>query len=220
MSLPWHPIQTPRIPQPTTGTYSDWKELLAEEGKHRCVYCAIPEAAWGGHRNFHVEHYRPKKPFVELTNKIENLFYACSVCNGFKLNDWPGDPTPALDTNSYPDPSSVDYNTIMTEDERWYLTGANVAAQYTVNQLYLNRPQLLLERRNEALARRLTNALTEIETLKELAVNAALDIQSELTRLSEALIRVLRVNDAIRQVRPYEGQDLSRPRGGRSDAAE
>ena len=56
--------------QPTKGKYSDWKEILAEEGFNQCVYCAIPDACFGGIRNFHVEHYRPKSKFKKLENNI------------------------------------------------------------------------------------------------------------------------------------------------------
>jgi hypothetical protein len=58
--MKWKLVPKRGSSQPTTGTYIDWKSLLANEGFHQCVYCALPDAALGGERNFHVEHYKPK----------------------------------------------------------------------------------------------------------------------------------------------------------------
>ncbi len=159
----WYQIPIPRIDQPKAGTYRDWKTLLAAEGKNQCAYCAIHEARWGGERNFHVEHYRPKKKFEDLENVIENLFYACSVCNGFKREDWPGEPTPELDVACYPSPSGTNYNDIMDVDDSWRLRGRNRAAKYVIARLALNRAQLILERRQAAVEAKVQALLPRLE---------------------------------------------------------
>ena len=58
--MEWFKIFKENSVQPKTGKYSDWKEIIADECKHQCVYCALSESRFGGIRNFHVEHYRPK----------------------------------------------------------------------------------------------------------------------------------------------------------------
>lgn len=72
----WKRIPKENSSQPSTGTYKDWKELLSVEGFHQCVYCSISEAEFGGIRNFHVEHYKPKSlpAFASLVNTYTNLF--------------------------------------------------------------------------------------------------------------------------------------------------
>jgi 5-methylcytosine-specific restriction endonuclease McrA len=103
----WRRIPKEKTVQPKKGRYSDWKEILAEEGFNQCVYCAIPDACFGGIRNFHVEHYRPKSKFEKLENDIKNLFYACAICNTFKGDDWPGEPEKDFFAPCYPDPSLI-----------------------------------------------------------------------------------------------------------------
>lgn len=135
--------------QPTVGTYSDWKGILAVEAQNQCVYCSIHENHMGGIRNFHVEHYRPKSKFDNLTNDYSNLFYACPICNVFKSNDWPNDPpNQDLDIIYYPDPSIDDYSLLFDVDfNLGLIKGKNTRAEYIVNKLYLNRPQLITNRR-------------------------------------------------------------------------
>jgi hypothetical protein len=206
----WFKIPRPRIPQPDRGSYRDWKERLAAEGNHQCVYCAIHESSWGGTRNFHVEHFRPKCKFRDLENKIDNLFYACSVCNSFKGNDWL-EPDPSLSSACYPEPSLVNYNDIISIDDRGYLSGQNAASRYIIEKLYLNRPQLLLERRHAALAERLSSVISRLRqgldavrhSVVEVPPNAAL-------RLSEAVLTALALQVELRSVRPYTPDNLVR----------
>jgi len=148
----WKRIPKERSKQPTTGTYADWKPLLAEEGFHQCVYCSVSENTFGGIRNFHVEHYKPKgnSRFKHLENVYSNLFYACSICNGFKSDDWPSDPDKDLNNICYPNPSEVDYSHVfIVENDMGMIDGVNIAAKYMVNKLYLNRPQLIINRREQ-----------------------------------------------------------------------
>src|SRR6266508_6339823 len=145
-------IEKEKSKQPSRGTYKDddWKSQIAEECFHQCVYCSINEPRFGGIRNFHVEHYRPKSiaRFKHLENDIRNLFLACSICNCFKQADWPNDPNKRLNIPCYPDPSTVDYSTIISMNVNNYkLRGEKLASRYVIERLFLNRPQLLLERR-------------------------------------------------------------------------
>jgi hypothetical protein len=141
-----------RIPKeaatPSSQTkYQAWKDELAAEAKHQCVYCCITEARFGGFRNFHVEHFRPKKKFPLLIVSYRNLFFACAVCNAFKLDDWPSDAEVESDI-CYLDPAKIDYADIFEFDpDLGLLNGKCVAAQYLQQRLHLNRPQLVIARR-------------------------------------------------------------------------
>src|SRR5690606_2049579 len=97
--------------------YSDWKPELAREGFHQCVYCTISDASFGGIRNFHVEHYKPKglAQFAHLENDFSNLFYACAICNTFKSDDWT-DPVDDYSVGCYPDPSKKSYAELFNVD--------------------------------------------------------------------------------------------------------
>jgi len=136
--------------QPASGHYNDWKPQICEECYRQCVYCAIQDNHWGGIDNFHIDHFRPKSraEFAHLVDDIMNLFYSCPVCNRFKSNDWPANPNVA--EPSYLDPSVTDYDSIFETDE-FFIHGKNVAARYIAVRLFLNRPQLIFERREATL---------------------------------------------------------------------
>jgi hypothetical protein len=152
--MKWRRIDKTATSQPATGGYADWKPILAAEAQNQCVYCCISDAHFGGIRNFHVEHYRPKKKFPELELVIANLFYACSICNVFKGDDWPNEPGNAVfDYPHYPDPSVIDYAEMFTVNPiSAQVEGANVTARYLIEKLHLNRAQVLRNRKLNLLA--------------------------------------------------------------------
>lgn len=196
--MKWIRIGPPRIAQPTKGRYSDWKPLLAVEGRQQCVYCAISEAQWGGTRNFHVEHYRPKRQFKDLRDTIDNLFYACSVCNGLKSDDWPGDPDPGLEKYAYPNPAEIDLSSVLRIDARFIVSGTTPASRYLVERLGLNRYFLVHARREAALSAR-------IQVLLAIAADSPGDAAAQFHRLTALLIK-------LQKVPPYESSDLHRPK--------
>lgn len=162
----WHRVDKSKSSPPKSGTYSDWKPLLADEANHQCVYCAIRESSFGGLRNFHVEHYRPKKKFPALINEFSNLFFACAICNTFKGDDWPRDPESNHGVPSYPNPAEIHYSELFQIDRRFgRVTGQFVAAVYIEERLYLNRPQLIAERRTEFLYQKIQELENRIERL-------------------------------------------------------
>lgn len=147
--MKWKRIPKENSTQPPTGKYSDWKHLLAEEGFHQCVYCALCDATFG-ERNFHVEHYKPKSNyrFKHLEDIFSNLFYACPVCNVFKGDSWPGAPKKDHSVEAYPNPSKCDYSDLFDEVTRTgQIKGKFVASRFLVARLHLNREQLVTERR-------------------------------------------------------------------------
>jgi hypothetical protein len=204
------PKETASTPAKGT-TYRDWKSDLANEGMHQCVYCAIHERALGGFWNFHVEHYRPKSKFPNLTNQYRNLFYACAICNTFKSNDWPSEPDDALSVASYPDPATVDYNRILSVDGRGSVYGLNVAARYVVEKIFLNRPQLILERRD-------CNAQDECDRVDERLNDSAEALMRQTDATSLELLKDLfrctreirRLHSEARKIRPYEPSQTKR----------
>lgn len=134
--------------QPEMGTWRDWKTRIADDCSARCVYCAIPESRFGGSRNFHIEHFRPKARFPSFENAISNLYLACAVCNVLKCDDWPGAPRRNHSTAAYPDPARTDYNILLSLSPSTHeVTSRTVAGKYLIERLLLNRAQLVLERR-------------------------------------------------------------------------
>lgn len=211
----WKRVPKEYARQPSKGNYSTWKEILAEEGFHQCVYCAIHESQFGGTRNFHVEHYQPKHKFKKLENDIRNLFYACAICNSFKGKDWPGKPRKNLSNPSYPNPSKIDYNTLFTNDpDLGIIVGRTIAAKYLIEKLYLNRPQLLLERRinfGERKFETIVPVIQEcIEQLKAMNSTHETETSKLLAEFASLTLDISQMLAKLRKIRPYKPSDIMR----------
>jgi hypothetical protein len=202
----WYRIDKNSLPWPSTGTYRDWKPQLADEGHHQCVYCSISEASFGGLRNFHVEHYKPKAVFPEFENEYGNLFFACAICNSFKRDDWPGECDQDLSEMAYPNPASVnigDYIDVNSVDGE--VTGTRNATKYLIERLFLNRPQLILERRTG-------HAFARLDEMREHLSRVA-DQTRDVQLLQEIVRRVNRVAALFGEYRraiPYKNEDTKR----------
>ncbi|MEK0267138.1 HNH endonuclease [Stenotrophomonas rhizophila] len=192
-------------PQPK-GVYKQWKDIVRHECKYQCVYCAINEGSFGGVRNFHLDHYRPKKLFVALENVIANIFYACSICNSFKGADWPGEPELDFSNCCYPDPSKVDYSTILIEDDSGAVQSALVSGKYIVERLYINRPQMVMLRRRNRLVFEINNLAGEL-------ASAFSEGKFPVERAGAVIEAVTRALDSISKIKdlvPYEISDAAR----------
>jgi hypothetical protein len=173
--MKWKRIPKENAVQPAKGKYSDWKHLLAAEGFHQCVYCALHDATFG-ERNFHVEHYKPKShyKFKHLEDDIKNLFYACPVCNVFKADSWPRAPKKDHSVESYPNPSRCDYSDLFdVNDSTGEIKGRYVASKFLVVRLHLNREQLVTERRIHYHDEKMNSMDSYIKSIKADLVKAA-----------------------------------------------
>lgn len=203
----WRRIPKEHASQPNEGTYKNWKPQLAEEGFHQCVYCAIPDAALGGIRNFHVEHYRPKSRFPDLENSISNLFYACPICNTFKGSDWPAEPNHEI--QSYLNPCESNYTELFTINfQTGEIEGSDVASNYMIEKVHLNRGQLILERRLHHLIRKSGMLRNEIGQLLENLPDESAAIV--LRRYNDILNQMLNLRDQLQTLTPYQTQDVQR----------
>jgi hypothetical protein len=210
----WFKIVKHSIPK-TGKYYWDWKKPLSIEGKHQCVYCAISEGAFGGIRNFHVEHYRPKSNtrFKKLEHNYKNLYFACSICNCFKGDDWPNDPNSALSVKCYPDPTEVDYSTIFSMDDDYELEGNCFAAKYMIEKLFLNRPQLKIERKAYKLMIDADIILNELRNTIELLKKRPLYKNPKLKLLIDSMAESVKFNilkNKERYLQPYKEDQISR----------
>lgn len=210
----WFRIEKESAIQPAKGTYTDWKPILANESKNRCVYCSIHEAQFGGVRNYHVEHYKPKSrdEFKALENDITNLFYACCICNCFKGSAWPADPVNDHSISAFPNPSVHDYSAILdVDDQTGELDSKYVAGIYLINKLYLNRPQLLLERRIDFTFSKLADLRKyyddSIDRLEKINDDDSMKLLVDIAR---TLSKIDKLKDMIRVVRPYVKRDITR----------
>jgi hypothetical protein len=200
--------------QPTKGDYSEWKEDVAKYCGDRCTYCCIHVSRYGGIDNFHVDHFRPKSKFNALRKSINNLFLACAICNRFKSDHWPSDPCTDHSVAAFPDPLEVDYNSLFAFNGL-RVQGLFVASRYVVEQLYLNRPQLLRERRLAMLRERLEEVQGRIASV--LAVVRP-EFPSNVAAMSAALSCVEKATDCYRclhdasNAAPYRLNEVRKPK--------
>ncbi|MCX5795035.1 MAG: hypothetical protein NTY77_06045 [Elusimicrobia bacterium] len=209
----WFRVDKAIAVRPNGGTYKDWKPHLRQEAQYQCVYCAIHEACFGGERNFHVEHFKPKSRFKTLINRYDNLFYSCAICNTFKGSQWPGHVGNNFSLVGFIDPSKVDYCAIFSVDAHaGLLSAGNNAGRFMIEQLYLNRPQLLSERRIASAVRALS--------LEQARLQAAVQSWEDsgcppaagrlIAKAVKALIATANLLSKARKVVPYQPSDVRR----------
>lgn len=214
----WQRIPKESTPLPTQGTiYSDWKTELSIEGFHQCVYCTISETSFGGIRNFHVEHYKPKgiPKFASLKDVFSNLFYACAICNTFKSDDWPADPVDDCSIDCFPNPSVKSYGELFTVDRSAALiNGRNVTGTYILHKLYLNRPQLIINRKENIAEEAYQSLISEVKDQKATLFTLSENGNSEALLLLKQLDTAVQGLEVIFHTRessnPYTSQQTKR----------
>ena len=200
----WKLIEKDKANQPKSGSYPDWKEQIAKECFNQCIYCSINEAQFGGIDHYHIEHYKPKsiERFKDLEDDICNLFYSCPICNRFKSNDWPND-ADDLDIVCYPDPSEYNYKDLFeVNSDDYKVYGKHVSTAYMTERLYLNRPQLLYERRESFLKKREEKVTKSIGKLQD-----KIKDPKDIDILKETLKGIIDLNSIIQKrdkIRPYK----------------
>lgn len=203
--MKWFRVDKAASKVPASGTYKDWKSDIREEARRQCVYCAIGEPLFGGVRNFHVEHYRPRKRFIELTDVFSNLFYCCAICNSFKGSDWPNEPLADLSNSSYPDPSVIDYGDFLSVDGAGLVRSEAASGRYVIERLNLNRAQLQMARRFVALRDQIRVLMDDVDQ----ASSECNDIQV-LREVYACARDAYGVLDAFTRAIPYEPEDARR----------
>lgn len=194
--------------------YWDWKDFLADEGYNHCVYCTIHESSFG-RRNFHVEHYKPKSipEFQCLSHEHSNLFFACCICNCFKGSYWV-DPKNDFSNCSFPDPSKVDYNDLFFLKNDATLTGKNISGEFIIHKLYLNRPQLILYRKQQLLDIRLKTLIDFFIETKEKVKIKINEGNHEglgyLVSILDSYEKLLQLQLQIKKTIPYTSNDIKK----------
>lgn len=133
--------------------YKHYRSAIAEDCKHRCVYCDIHQNSFGGLEAMEMDHFRPwnkkfgdteEKKFEHLVNHPENLVHSCGICNGFKWAHWPTeDPDVAYDhEKGWIDPFKEIRSDFLHVQDDGAITDLKSPAKYQIKKLRLNRPFL------------------------------------------------------------------------------
>lgn len=208
----WQKVDRTLRVQPKAGDYNDWKDQVASECGNRCVYCAVSEGRFGGRRNYHVDHFRPKSKFADLRKTIHNLYLSCCVCNCFKSDHWPAEPTNDHSVEAFIDPSDFDYNELFAVSATTYEVASKcVAGAYVVEQLFLNRPHLISERRLAILLEEMAARQDAFdEVIEQLFDSDATDARALLQEVLATTKELRSVIKKLVEAVPYRSEDLKR----------
>jgi len=130
-----------KVPNNVKNRYNqdEVKEILKKETNCKCMYCESYISAVAPE---HIEHYRPKDIYPDLTFEWSNLGLACPWCN-IKKNDRFDEQckyiNPYIDV---PEDHFISLGTIITHKPN------DSRAQLTELELELNRPELLEARKS------------------------------------------------------------------------
>lgn len=153
-------FQRVEVPPPLKH-YQDYKPYLRRDFRARCAYCLIHEAHFGGLRNYHIDHFRPRSQFPYLVaHTYANLYYACGLCNTFKGDTWPS-PEQLRNGFAFGDPCKEDvYKQHFKIDESdGSLEPRSNIGRYTRDHLRLDRVQLRRYRLRQIEANRICQEL-------------------------------------------------------------
>ncbi|NTU79098.1 MAG: hypothetical protein HGA45_06805 [Chloroflexales bacterium] len=157
-------VRTTSVPK--LKNYKGYKKYLRKDFTYKCIFCAIHENEFGGYRNFHVEHHKPKSLFPGLITTYSNLTYSCCVCNVYKGVEWPSD-DPLADGVGFPDPCECDYDEQFSVNADGVVTGSTPIGKYLVETLHLNRKHITSIRRRRLLRKDMHDRIVNLveETL-------------------------------------------------------
>jgi len=165
------------------------RQKVQERAGYACEYCGVTEVDAGGELT--VDHFRPQSRGGG--NDLDNLIYACVGCNQFKGDYWPEEVAAPKLWNPREESGSQHF----LEMGAGILLGLTKIGEHSIERLRLNRPALILNRRQkqkrkdyERLSSRYRDLLELINQLTEQYM-ALHNEQQELLELQQRLLRLL-----------------------------
>tara|TARA_R110002050_G_scaffold4573_3_gene22177 strand:+ start:21982 stop:22557 length:576 start_codon:yes stop_codon:yes gene_type:complete len=118
-------------------SYRGYKKYLTKDFRGRCGYTNCSHLWFGGSKNFHIDHFKPKSKYPQLETDYKNLVYSCSYVNIAKSDD----------DFDYLDPCDEDYNEHFYRDKKGNIfpidTSAKAVYMHTKLKLYLSRYSII-----------------------------------------------------------------------------
>lgn len=122
-------------------TYSEYKQVLKNDFFGCCGYCNDIHNYMGGWRGMQIDHFAPRKPFIELEHEYENLVYSCFYCNNAKSNDWvsdsPDEPISNDGKEGYIHPRKEEYANLFSRNSKGSIYPNNDLGLYIYTNLNL-----------------------------------------------------------------------------------
>lgn len=135
-----------RDPPPETGhNYRNFRSYIREDFCQCCAFCLLHEIWARGRENFELDHFKPKSKFPELEHSYANIYYTCHACNHAKRDKWPSEELERMGYR-FIDFCREDYSSNYRDDNGDWQP-ITYAAEYTIEKLRLNSPDLIATRR-------------------------------------------------------------------------
>ncbi|PSW05665.1 HNH endonuclease [Photobacterium lipolyticum] len=185
--------------------YADYRknyDKIAEDCKHRCVYCDILVDEMGG-EGMQLDHFRPQHHFPTLATDPYNLYLSCPKCNVLKSKDWPcsKDPTRPSFVGSvgYLDSFSHQASSFLVVDNEGAIVSLGGPVNYMVKKLSLNRLSRTQIRRKRVIDNKKNNLSSNItmmmgKILKEARDNPSLTKEEILNKLENIQVLQQKIN--------------------------
>lgn len=122
--------------------YSDHREELRKDYKHRCGYCNdidIWRTVW-----FEIDHFVPQKYLKTIKyTDYSNLVYACRSCNNSKRDHWPTEDELVHHNNDegFIDPCNDEYQIQFERFENGRIIYQTQLGKWMYYKLKLHKPQ-------------------------------------------------------------------------------
>lgn len=169
-------------------TAAETRELLRVRHGYKCAYCGISETDVGG--LLEVEHFRPLAKGG--TDDIENLLYACTICNRFKSDYWAGEETSIHLRLLHPVHDSLDEH--LSELPNGTLIGLTERGWFHIEWLHLNRPQLVTFRKVRKQKSEEANLKTQLYNSNARLQQRVSDLEQEIVHLK---LRIKELTDLL-----------------------
>jgi uncharacterized protein (TIGR02646 family) len=184
-----------RRKKPPDGKPPGWyKGCLRVDFDCRCAYCLIHERGYQTHESVQIDHFKPRSRFPDLERTYSNLYYSCQLCNkrGRKGDRWP---TQAEISGGFRfvDPCAEDWEKHIVFQRTGPVTAVTPAGEYSIDNLGLNRHQLIVHRLKNPAEYHARSLLHKIGgQLNRIATLASETRQDELITIVPQLLENLR----------------------------
>lgn len=162
----------------------DVRETIRATYAYCCGYCGVAEVQVGG--ILEIDHFQPIAHGG--SNALDNLVYACTICNRFKTNYWPQKGAPISFHLLHPGKDNFYEHIILSSNG--YLQGLTPRGWFHIRWLHLNRPQLIAQRLLAQEQQSLHQAYEQARQAHELLQRRIHLLEIELVRLQELIDRL------------------------------
>lgn len=160
------------------------RAAVREAFGRRCGYCGVSEVWVGG--ELEVDHFCPLGH--DGTDALDNLVYACTICNRFKSDYWPTADASENLRLLHPDQDDLAAHLLETADSR--LVGLTPRGWFHIDRLHLNRPQLIDLRRQYRTEQSLRREVVQAQDIKTQLQERIRELETELAELREVIARL------------------------------